>query len=125
MPEKNFLKPISREGFFKRGLTKKSREILGGRTTLKKEAGRFLIGSAITAGAVLTATNPALALAGARRVGRFIMPKTIKGAIGLTLGAPVAYGILKSSPKARKTITSVFNPRKNIKKGNIDRKSVV
>jgi len=48
--------------------------------------------------------------------GRMIMPKTIKGVVGMGVGVPVAMGVL-SSAKARKSVKKYLDPRESYKRG--------
>ena len=63
-----------------------------------------------------TLLYPASALGLAKGAGRMIMPKTIKGVIGMGVGVPVAMGVL-SSAKARKQVGKYLDPRESYKRG--------
>jgi len=67
-----------------------------------------------TLGALL---SPATATKTISGVGRLIMPKTLKGAVGMAIGVPTAYGVLKSSAKARTFAKKAIDPREAIKRG--------
>lgn len=67
-----------------------------------------------TLGALL---SPATALKTLSGAGRLIMPKTLKGAVGMAIGVPTAYGVLKSSAKARTFAKKAIDPREAIKRG--------
>lgn len=78
----------------------------------------------LTAGALAPAATgaalraaPAVAARGVGKAAKFVMPKTLKGAVGLTLGAPIAYGILSKSKKARELVKKTIDPREGIKRG--------
>ena len=78
----------------------------------------------LTAGALAPAATgaalraaPAVAARGIGKTAKFIMPKTLKGAVGLTLGAPIVYGVLSKSKKARELVKKTIDPREGIKRG--------
>ena len=101
------LQPIQlqpQESFFKKYLSPKSKEILAGETTLKKEITRFLTGAAITGAAIGTALIPGAAPA----VGSFVARRPLAALIGV----PTAATILLSSEKAR----SFIDPRETVKR---------
>jgi len=50
-------------------------------------------------------------------IGKALLPKTVKGAVGMAIGAPIVVGLLKESPKARKFVGEVIDPRKGIERG--------
>jgi len=67
-------------------------------------------------GAVLRAT-PAVAGKVAKSALKLAAPKSIKGAVGLAVGVPVAVGVLTKSKKAREQAAKYLNPIENIKRG--------
>ena len=78
----------------------------------------------LTAGALAPAATgaalraaPAFAGRGLLKVGKAVAPKTLKGAVGLTLGAPIVYGVLSKSKKARELVKKTIDPREGIKRG--------
>ena len=67
-----------------------------------------------TLGALL---NPALALSGAKTVGRMLIPKTAKGLLVAGITVPTAIGVLSSSKKAREIVSKSINPVEAVKRG--------
>lgn len=91
---------------------------------------KLTIGLGLTLGALLTggalapaATGailrgaPAVLGKGALKVGKAVMPKTVKGAIGAAILVPTAAGVLKASPKARELVKTTLDPRESVKRG--------
>ncbi|MBA7662231.1 hypothetical protein ES703_70257 [subsurface metagenome] len=54
---------------------------------------------------------------GLGKAAKFVAPKTVKGALGMAIGVPVAVGLLKESPKARELVRKTLDPREGIKRG--------
>lgn len=78
----------------------------------------------LTAGALAPAATgaalraaPALAGRGLLRTGKALVPTTLKGKAALFIAAPTAYGILRSSPKARAVAAKYLDPREAVKRG--------
>lgn len=72
------------------------------------------------AGAAIARAAPVIGRAAVKvvpKVGKAIMPKTLKGAAAMVIGAPIAVGLLKESPKAREFVSGVIDPRKGIERG--------
>lgn len=108
MPETIFLKPLTSWEKAQKTRAKLSAP-LRVLTSLKTTA---------VLGAVLgTLLAPATALKSVRAVGKFIMPKTIKGALIGAVAVPTAVGVLSSSPKLRKGIKTALDPRESVKRG--------
>lgn len=63
-----------------------------------------------------TLLAPQTALGLVKGAGRMIMPKTIKGVVGMGVGVPVAMGVL-SSARARKSVKKYLDPRESYKRG--------
>lgn len=96
--------------------------VLGSKKRRKKRS-RFLrvLGSpklTVGLGAVLgSLLFPAAALGLVRGAGRALIPRTVKGALKTAIIAPVAVGLLASSPRARELAKGIFDPRKGFRKG--------
>ena len=78
----------------------------------------------LTAGALAPAATgaflraaPAVAARGIGKSLKFVAPKTLKGAVAVGLGAPIAYGVLSKSKKARELIKKTIDPREGVKRG--------
>ena len=91
---------------------------------------KLTIGLGLTLGALLTggalapaATGailrgaPAVLGKGALKVGKALVPKTVKGALIGAVAVPTGIGLLKASPKARETLVKTFDPRESVKRG--------
>jgi len=79
----------------------------------------LLTGGALAPAATSAALRAAPGVA-ARTLGKtakFVAPKTLKGALAVGIGAPIAVGLLKESPKARELVKKTIDPREGIKRG--------
>lgn len=70
-----------------------------------------------TLGAMLSPATALKSVTGLGKVAKFVAPKTLKGAIGMAIGVPTAYGVLKSSAKARTFAKKALDPREAVKRG--------
>ena len=104
---------LPKENFFQRGLTKKSKTILAGETTLKKELINLGIGLGITGGAIAFVLNPMAGIGAIKK----IIPTTPKGIIGTVIAVPTGIGLFKASPTARKITKEILNPIESVKRG--------